>query len=88
MIHFQRVWTTPSMWTESVSVCTPFEASKSDSCVVLSEKAVKKKLEEEEEGHKCNGSVVHHTTSADKFLMLGLELECFQWATDYVLAYL
>ncbi|SJL08347.1 uncharacterized protein ARMOST_11710 [Armillaria ostoyae] len=39
----------------------------------LSEKEVEKELEEEE--RKRNGGVVHHAMSADKFLVLGLELE-------------
>ncbi|PBK71032.1 hypothetical protein ARMSODRAFT_987945 [Armillaria solidipes] len=41
----------------------------------LSKKEVEKELEEEEEERKHKGGVVRHATSADKFLILGLELE-------------
>lgn len=64
----------PSTWMESVSVYISFETSRADFCVVLSEKGVEKSLEEEEE-RKCNGGVVCHAMSMDKFLTLGLELE-------------
>ena len=60
---------------ESVGVFASFKATTADYCVVLSEKEVEKELEEEEEERRHNGGVVCHATSADKFLILGLELE-------------
>ncbi|SJL08298.1 uncharacterized protein ARMOST_11661 [Armillaria ostoyae] len=50
----------------------------------LSEKEVEKELELEEEERQHQGGVVQHATSANKFVMLGLELEdCQQKVTLY-----
>lgn len=53
----------------------PLELFSTDEASVLSEKEVEKELELEEEERHCQGGVVWHATSANKFVMLGLELE-------------
>ncbi len=56
-----------------------FEPIKTDKALVLSEKEVNKELELEEEERQHRGGVVCHATSANQFVMLGLELEEWQY---------